>query len=67
MGLTRFLYAAGVAVASLIGFFSPIWYLGFAPIAVGLIWAAYDLVDVKEPDDQSQRTASSSTRLPDHG
>lgn len=54
MGVTRALYAAGVICAALVGFFSPVWYLGFAPLAAGFCWAAYDLVDVKEPDDQPQ-------------
>ena len=39
-------FTAGVLAASAAGFFSPLWYLGFVPLAAGLIWAAYDLVDV---------------------
>lgn len=61
MGLTRLLYAAGVICAALVGFFSPVWYLGFVPLAVGLIWGSYDLVDVKEPDDQSQGASTRRT------
>lgn len=49
-----FAYAAGVASASAAGFFSPAWYLGFVPIAAGLVWAAYDLVEV--PDGESPST-----------
>lgn len=45
------LYALGVVCASLAGFCSPLWYLGFVPLAVGLIWCAYDLVAV---DDESK-------------
>lgn len=54
MGLSRLLYAIGVTCAALTGFFSPLWYLGFLPLACGLCWAAYDLVDVKEPDAKPQ-------------
>ena len=39
-------YALGVLLASLAGFFSPFWYLGFVPLSLGLVWAAYDLVEV---------------------
>jgi hypothetical protein len=53
MALSRLLYAIGVACAALAGFFYPLWFLGFVPLSCGAIWAAYDLVDVKEPDDQS--------------
>lgn len=38
-------YVTGVASASLAGFFSPSWYLGFLPLAAGLIFAAYDLAE----------------------
>lgn len=61
MGLTRLLYAFGVICAALVGFFSPIWYLGFVPLCAGFIWAAYDLVDVKEPDDQSEGASTRRT------
>lgn len=54
MGLTRLLYAIGVACAALAGFLCPLWYLGFLPLSLGAIWAAYDLVDVKEPDGKPQ-------------
>jgi hypothetical protein len=33
------LFVLGVIVASLTGFFSPYWYLGFLPLAAGLITA----------------------------
>lgn len=49
-----FVYATGVASASATGFFSPLWYLGFAPLSIGLIWAAYDLVEV--PDGEPAAT-----------
>lgn len=53
------LYVLGVLVASLAGFLSPLWYLGFIPIAIGLVWAAYDfdLVEVTdaEPPPTAQR------------
>lgn len=50
-------YSLGVVVASLAGFFSPWWFLGFVPLSAGLIWAAYDLVEVAsdEPSSATQR------------
>lgn len=58
MRLALATYALGVIFASLVGFFSPLWYLGFLPLAAGLIWAAYDLVEVPdvEPTRPTQRT-----------
>lgn len=47
------LYALGVSVGSAAGFFSPLWYLGFAPLAIGLVWAAYDLVEVSDAESPS--------------
>lgn len=58
---SRILYAIGVIFAALLGFFSPIWYLGFAPLAAGCVWAAYDLVNVEEPDGKSQGTPTRGT------
>lgn len=49
-----FTYGAGVASASAAGFFSPLWFLGFVPLGAGLVWAAYDLVEV--PDGESSST-----------
>lgn len=51
------LYAVGVLVASLAGFFCPFWFLGFVPLSAGLLWAAYDLVEVAngEPSSTPQR------------
>lgn len=46
-------YAAGVAALAALGFLSPFWPLGFLPIGAGLIWAAYDLVEVATDDDAS--------------
>lgn len=46
MRLAKLTYAFGVVCGSFVGFFSPFWFLGFAPLAAGLIWAAYDLVEV---------------------
>jgi hypothetical protein len=51
MRLAVALYALGVLSAAAVGFLSPFWYLGFAPLAIGLVWAAYDLVEV--PDGES--------------
>lgn len=45
-----FTYAAGVAATSATGFCSPLWYLGFLPLGAGLIYAAYDLVEVTDAD-----------------
>lgn len=52
-----FAYASGVTAGSAAGFFSPLWYLGFVPLCAGLIWAAYDLVEVPdgEPSSTPQR------------
>ena len=44
--LSALIFTLGVACASLVGFLSPLWWLGFAPLSAGLIWAAYDLVEV---------------------
>jgi hypothetical protein len=48
MRLVHALYALGVLAASASGFLSPLWFLGFLPIAAGLLWAAYDLVEVTD-------------------
>jgi len=56
MKFVHLLYTLGVVLASLVGFFSPFWYFGFGPLAIGLVWAAYDLVEVSDaespPDSQ---------------
>lgn len=49
MGLTVTLYTIAVVCAALCGFLSPAPYLGFAALAAGIGWAAYDLAPVKEP------------------
>lgn len=46
-------YCLGVVAASLAGFFSPAWYLGFLPLAAGLVWAAYDLIEVTDDEPAS--------------
>lgn len=43
-------YTSGVATASAAGFCSPLWYLGFLPLSAGLLYAAYDLVEVTDAD-----------------
>lgn len=43
-------YGLGVLCAALAGFLSPLPYLGFVPLAAGLIWAAYDLTEVEGDD-----------------
>ena len=48
MNLARALYALGVWALSLAAFCSPLWFLGFLPLGAGLIWAAYDLVEVTD-------------------
>ena len=50
------LYLFGVVAASCAGFFSPWWYLGFIPPAIGAIWAAYDLVDAGGDNGDAQGT-----------
>jgi hypothetical protein len=59
MRLAVLLYALGVLAGSCVGFFSPWWFLGFLPLSTGLVWAAYDLVEVPdgEPSPASQRTS----------
>ena len=47
------LYALGVLAASAAGFLSPFWFLGFLPLAAGLVWAAYDLVEVTDAESPS--------------
>lgn len=61
MRFTAVLYTLGVAAAALVGFCSPVWYLGFVPISVGAIWAAYDLVDVEERHGKSSRSPTRRT------
>ncbi len=56
MNAARALYALGVLCAALVGFFCPLWYLGFLPLSAGALWAAYDLVDVKESDAKPAST-----------
>mgnify|MGYP003349674652 FL=1 len=51
------LYTAGVAAGAAAGFCSPFRYLGFVPICVGAIWAAYDLVQVGDADADTATTA----------
>jgi hypothetical protein len=57
MNQARAAFALGVVALALTGFFSPFWFLGFIPIGVGLVWAAYDLVEVTdgEPSSTPQR------------
>jgi hypothetical protein len=53
MKLARTLYALGVLTGSAVGFFSPLWFLGFLPLSAGLVWAAYDLVEVTDAQPSS--------------
>lgn len=53
MIVARVLYALGVLCAAAVGFLSPWWFLGFGPLAVGLLWAAYDLVEVASGEPPS--------------
>lgn len=53
--LAWLLYALGVAAGSLLGFFSPFWFLGFAPLCIGLVYAALDLVP-EVPDESPTPT-----------
>lgn len=50
MRLVRTFYALGVAATSAAGFCSPAWFLGFLPLGAGLVWAAYDLVEVSDAE-----------------
>ena len=53
MILARLLYALGVICGALLGFLSPLWFLGFGPLCAGLIWAAYDLTEVASAEPAS--------------
>ena len=53
MRLVWLAYAIGVIAGSLVGFLSPLWFLGFAPLSAGLIWAAYDLVEVPRAESST--------------
>lgn len=59
MRLAVALYALGVAAGACAGFFSPWPFLGFLPLCAGLVWAAYDLVEVTdgEPSPTPQHTS----------
>ena len=46
-------YATGVAAGSAAGFCSQFWFLGFLPLSAGLLYAAYDLVEVTDGDAPS--------------
>lgn len=58
MRRVQMLFGAGVAAGATAGFCSPWWWTGFVPIAAGCVWAAYDLVDVKDADGDTARTAA---------
>lgn len=53
MRLAHYLYALGVCCGALTGFLSPLWFLGFVPLSAGLVWAAYDLVEVASAEPPS--------------
>lgn len=53
MRLVHTLYALGVLAGAAAGFFSPLWFLGFLPLAAGLVWAAYDLAEVTDGEPSS--------------
>lgn len=50
-------WALGCALLALVGFFSPVWYLGFLPLGAGLLWAVYDLIDVEDPGGDAPTAA----------
>jgi hypothetical protein len=53
MRLVWLFYGLGIIAASLPGFLSPLWFLGFIPLSAGLIWAAYDLVEVPRAESST--------------
>lgn len=57
MGVARILFAVGVFFAAVSLALSPAPWLGFAAIAAGCIWYAYDMVEVTddEPPSSSPR------------
>lgn len=57
------LYGTGVACASLALFLFPVLgaaAFGFVPLSVGLVWAAYDLVEVAGGESASTEKRRSS-------
>lgn len=46
MKFAHVLYGLGVTAGGFAGWLSPWPYTGFVPVAAGLVWAAYDLVEV---------------------
>ena len=58
------MYWAGVVAGSLVFFVWPwlgIAAAGFAPISVGLVWAAYDLIDVEVTDGDAEADTPSGS------
>lgn len=55
-------YFSGVGCASALGFLSPEPFTGWAPLAAGLIWAAYDLIDDGEGGGTRGNAAGPSRR-----
>lgn len=54
VGIVRALFVAGVLAGVVGGLWSPWPWVGLFVLAAGLVWAAYDLVDVKDyPDGDS--------------
>ena len=53
MRLAYALYTLGVLAGSAAGFCSPFWFFGFLPLCAGLVWAAYDLVEVTNGEPSS--------------
>lgn len=51
-----FAYTLGVALVAVCLFLSPLWWLGFLPLGVGLVWAAYDLIDAEDVNGNPSRT-----------
>jgi hypothetical protein len=56
------LYLLGIAAAALAGALSPLPWTGLLAVAAGLIWAAYDLIDVKETANGEPARKTSNRR-----
>jgi len=55
-------YIAGVIAAATAGFLSPAPWTGMLAIAAGCIWAAYDLLEVEDPNGNIETTSSKKRR-----
>lgn len=55
-------YTLGILAAATAGFLSPAPWTGFLPVSAGLLWATYDLLEIKDADGNAQTTAARTRR-----